>query len=272
MSVKLKQKFPKFTLITITLDNLEGLKKTEKSIDKQSLKDFEWLVVDGGSNDGTIDHLRDRRSKTRAEEHPFRFISEKDDGLYDAMNTGIKNAHGHYMLFLNAGDELAATDTLEILAPHTENKPEFIYGDALEPTQKSEKPIYKKARRYKELAWGMITHHQAMLYRRHTVRDFKIRYSLIYNIASDYDFTTRFLLKANKITYIPKPICIFEQGGVSQKNASQGRREQFMIRDRLEMVPTTKNLWIFIVQTLSWNMKTRLPWLYYTLKSLFAKS
>ncbi len=272
MSLEQTQKFPIFTIITVTLNNFEGLKKTESSIDKQTFKDFEWVVIDGESTDGTIEHLRKRRSETRTEQYPFRFVSEKDEGLYDAMNSGIENANGHYLLFLNAGDELAAVDTLKILAPLTEKKPEFIYGDALEPSKGKNTPIYKKARRYKEIAWGMITHHQAMLYRRHTLRDFKIRYSLIYDIASDYDFTTRFLLKAKKITYLPKPICIFEQGGISQKNASLGRKEQFIIREKLDMVSPVFNLWILIVQALSHNLKTRWPWGYYTLKSFFSRA
>ncbi len=268
MNKTIKKEYPLFSIITITLNNFEGFKKTEQSIDSQTFTDFEWIVIDGNSSDGTIDHLRNRRSQTRRDQYPFKFISETDEGIYDAMNKGTENARGHYLLFLNAGDEFAIPDILELIAPHTEKKPEFIYGDALEPTKKE--PTYKHARRYKELAWGMITHHQSMLYRRHTIRDFKMHYSLLYEIASDYDFTVRFLLKAKKIVYIPKPICIFEQGGVSQKNAAKGRREQFIIREKLEMVSTAKNLYILIIQALSWNFRTHCPWGYKALKSLMS--
>lgn len=271
MSTQIKQQFPLFSVITITLNNIEGLKKTEKSINKQSFKDAEWIVIDGESSDGTTEHLRKRRSERRREDYPFQFISEKDDGLYDAMNKGIEAARGHYMIFLNAGDEFAASDTLEIIAPHTKKKPDFIYGDALEPQAKTDQKIYKTARRYKELAWGMITHHQSMLYRRHTVRDFKIHYSLLYDIAADYDFTARFLLKAKKIVYIPKPICIFEQGGISQKNASLGRKEQYMIREKLEMVSPQENIWIITLQTATWYFKTFCPWGYHALKSMLKR-
>lgn len=270
MNETIKKKYPLFSIVTVTLNNIEGLKKTEHSIDNQTFTNFEWIVIDGSSTDGSLERLRNRRAETRRAEFPFKFISEADEGIYDAMNKGTENARGHYILFLNAGDELATAQTLELIAPHTEKKPEFIYGDALEPTETE--PIYKHARRYKELAWGMITHHQSMLYRRHTIRDFKIRYSLLYDIASDYDFTVRFLLKAKKIVYIPKPICIFEQGGVSQQNAAKGRKEQFIIRENLRMVSTAKNLWIMIVQAFSWNLRTRLPWIYYPLKSLLSRN
>tara|TARA_R110001592_G_scaffold144484_4_gene367665 strand:- start:34526 stop:35353 length:828 start_codon:yes stop_codon:yes gene_type:complete len=264
----LKKHFPVFTIITITLNNFSGLQKTYESIQKQTFEDYEWLVIDGGSTDGTVDFLRDRRSATRSALNPFRFISGKDQGIYDAMNIGIAEANGQYLLFLNAGDALASPDILTLIHPFTEKKPQFIYGDALEPRKNGQTPIYKKARRYKDLVWGMITHHQAMLYRRHTARDFKIHYSLLYDIASDYEFTVRFLLKAKKILYIPKPICIFEQGGISQKNAALGRKEQYIIRENLDMVSQPKNLWILLVQALSWRLRTLSPSLYRSVKSI----
>ncbi len=224
-------------------------------------------MIDGKSTDETLDFLKKHRSNTRTESFPFTFVSEHDEGIYDAMNTGIEHANGRFLLFLNAGDELASDDILEKLAPYAAKKPDFIYGDALEPVKDGAPPIYKQARRYKALRWGMITHHQAMLYNRYTVRDFKIRYSLLYKIASDYDFTTRFLLKAKKILYIPTPICIFEQGGVSQQNAGLGRKEQFIIRERLDMVGTAENLWILCVQRLSWSLSKLSPPIYRLLKS-----
>jgi putative colanic acid biosynthesis glycosyltransferase len=264
----LKKHFPVFTLITITLNNYSGLQKTYKSIEKQQFEDFEWIVIDGGSTDETVDFLRAQRSATRSATNPFRFISEEDEGIYDAMNKGIKEARGRYLLFLNAGDELAADDVLKEIFPFTEKKPQLIYGDALEPENGKDAHSYKKARRYKDLIWGMITHHQAILYDRHVIRDKKLHYSLKFEIASDYDFTARFLQKAKRIIYFPKPICVFEQGGLSQQNAFKGRREQYIIRENLEMVSQPNNLFILTVQTLSWHLKKLSPTLYYALKGL----
>lgn len=258
-------KYPTFTLITITRNNKTGLGKTRKSVENQEFKDFEWLIIDGQSNDGTLDILHDLQRQSNKENTKFRYITEPDDGIYDAMNKGIENATGRYLLFLNAGDELANAKTLETIASHTEKKPDFIYGDALEP-QTDGKNHLKPARRYKDCAWGMFTHHQAMIYNRLTIRDLKLRYSLIYKIASDYDFTLRFLLKAKKIIYINQPICIFEQGGISQQKAKLGRKEQYLIRESLNLVPQYMNLWIMVVQTLSWNLKQYAPWLYHALK------
>ena len=264
-------KYPTFSLITITLNNASGLRKTTKSIEKQTLKDFEWLVIDGESTDESLDFLREIQRDANKHNKKFRYTTEPDDGIYDAMNKGMQQARGKYMIFLNAGDELAAPDTLEMLAPHTLKKPDFIYGDAIEPSENGGKAVTKPARRYKDSPWGMITHHQAMIYSRLRLRDLKIHYSLNYKIASDYDFTLRFLNNAKKLIYIPKPICIFEQGGISQQQAALGRKEQYIIRESLDIVPQTKNLWIMIVQTLSWHLKAKAPWLYHALKPKIKK-
>ncbi len=258
--------FPLFSVITITLNNYQGLTNTYSSLKKQGFKDFEWLVIDGESNDETVDFLRQHRSNTRAKPNPFRFVSQADDGIYDAMNTGIEMARGHYLIFLNAGDALANAKTLETLASFCENNPEFIYSGALEKYENHRKPVAKPAKSHEEIHWGMFTHHQAMIYRRHTIRDMRLRYSLRYKIASDYDFTARFLRECENIQYINKPICLFEMGGISQKNAWQGRKEQYIIREALAIVSLPKNLWILATQTLSWHLKSLCPWLYNFLK------
>ncbi len=261
--------FPTFSIITITLNNFAGLEKTTKSIEKQAFTDYAWLVIDGGSTDKTIDFLRARRSNTRQDKYPFTFTSEKDSGIYDAMNKGMSLAKGRYLIFLNAGDELASTDILEKIAALTEKKPDFIYGDSLEPYKN--KHIYKPAKNHKDIAWGMFTHHQAMIYSRHKVRDYKMHYSLRYKISSDYDFTARFLQKSANISYIKQPICIFEQGGISQQNAALGRKEQYIIRENLNMVSQPKNLWILTIQSLSWRLKSISPTFYNVLKAFITK-
>lgn len=259
-------KYPLFTIITVTLNNFVGLKRTQQSVDEQTSQDFEWIVIDGESEDQTIDFLRELRSNTRNTQFPFTFYSQKDDGIYDAMNIGISKAKGRYIIFLNAGDSFANHTVLEEITPITEKKPDFIYGDALEPDEDGTLHN-KKARRYKDAALGMFTHHQSMFYNRLKIRDEKLHYSLLYLIASDYDFTLRFLQKAQKCSYYAKPICIFEQGGISQQNASLGRREQFVIREKLGLVSQARNVQIYLMQYLSWMLKNKAPALYRWLKS-----
>ena len=242
-----------FSVITVSKQNLEGLKRTHHSLESQSFRDFEWLVIDGASTDGTQDFLKTTTAK---------WSSEKDDGPFDAMNVGIKHARGDYLLFLNAGDVLAKPETLEKIAKIiTEKQPDFIYGDSLE-TGNNAQPFYKAAGRYKDLPKGMFTHHQAMFYRLKNIRENDLWYSVIYEIASDYEFTAKFLKNAKKIIYAPLPVCVFQSGGLSQKRARTGRREEFMIRDSMKMTGMAENVTIFALQTLAWNARRWFPGLY----------
>lgn len=260
------KKYPLFSIVTITLNNYQGLLKTAKSVDNQTYQDFEWLVIDGNSTDESLSFLKEKRSKERTQQYPFTFYSQEDEGIYDAMNIGISKAKGKYILFLNAGDELADDSVLEKIAPYAAKKPDFIYGDALELNDKGQ-DSYKKARRYKDIKWGMFTHHQAMFYNRLLIRDRKMHYSLLYRIASDYDFTIRFLKVSKKSMYFPHAICIFEQGGISQKQASLGRKEQYLIREHLDITPIALNLFIMLSQAISFTIRSKLPWLYHLLRS-----
>lgn len=248
------QNAPLFSLITVTLNNLEGLKKTYKSIEKQTLKDFEWIVIDGKSSDQTTKWL---------ENISAHWISEPDNGLYDAMNKGIARAKGQYLLFLNAGDQLAASDTLQKISETLKTqKPDFIYGDALENTHP--KQFYKKARDHSKISQGMITHHQAMLYKRTIVA--KQRYDLTYALAADYDFTARFLEKATSFYKCDFPLCVFEIGGLSQIHAHQSRNEEIEIRRKLKLASPLSNALITTRQRMALALKTYCPSLYKALR------
>lgn len=233
----------KFSIITITYNNFHGLQRTSQSILTQSSKDFEWIIIDGNSSDGTKDYL-----KTLPATH---IVSEPDAGIYDAMNKGLGKATGTYVIFMNAGDAFAAPDTLDKINDSISNAPDFIYGDALEgPPYR-----YKKSRPHKHIILGMFTHHQAMLYRRDTIG--ALRFDTRYTIAADYDFTCRFLKQCKDICYFPHPVCLFEMGGVSQKNANKGRDEQFEIRKHLHLCNPLSNHVIRFVQMCRWILKRK---------------
>lgn len=245
---------PLFTLATVTLDNAEGLKKTWNSIKSQGFKDYEWLVQDGGSADNTPNVLKNT---------PAQIQSAQDNGIYDAMNRLIERATGDYILFLNAGDMLAAPDTLSMITNHTNGKPDFIYGNAFEDTQNGIKQN-KVARSHNKIALGMFTHHQSMLYKRTAIGE--LRYDLTYKIAADYDFTARFLNNCNSVEYITTPICTFEPGGISQQQTQQGRREQFQIRKNLKLCSPLQNRIITALQAINMTFRSIAPNLYWSLK------
>jgi len=214
-----------FTIITICYNDLEGLNRTYESVIKQTCRNFEWIVVDGASSDGTIRFLED------ISEEYASWVSEPDNGLYDAMNKGIDRANGKYLHFLNSGDEFAKCDTLEHVqkaADEYEYEYDLIYGDALEV--KSERlGNYKSAYSFHRKWYGMFTHHQAMFYRRECVGT--QRYDLSYKIAADYAFTCSMLESTSNVRYIEIPICLFEGGGLTSTTSIhiQGLKEQWRV-------------------------------------------
>lgn len=237
-----------FSIITITKNNLGGFLRTQESLKNQSFREFEWVVVDGNSTDGTKGYL------------PADAISEADNGIYDAMNKGIGRARGTYLLFLNAGDTLSDIDILGTIAKTiAAEKPDFIYGDALETGG-----FYKKARAHKHLNWGMFTHHQAMIYKRERVGT--LRYEPHYKIAGDYAFTRSFLKQCRAISYIPAAICIFETGGVSQQNQRLGRIEQYKARQKAGCALPV-NVTVYLGQSTTAMIKRRLPRFYLAMRA-----
>lgn len=97
----------KITIITVCLNIVDTIRRTCDSIVKQTFRDFQWIVVDGASTDGTLDILKEYTSRIDI------FISEPDSGIYNAMNKGIKLAEGEYLLFLNGGDKLTNNEVLD---------------------------------------------------------------------------------------------------------------------------------------------------------------
>ena len=239
-----------FSIITVTKDNLDGLRKTAASVTAQDFTDYEWIVIDGASTDGTAALLPTL---------PCRYISDPDHGIYDAMNKGINLAGGDYLIFMNAGDEFAATDTLRQAAQliHT-HAPCFIYGDALEDGR------HKTAKPHTTLKSGLFTHHQAMFYGRQCIG--ALRYDTSYKIAADYKFTSQFLQGCDAVTYLPAPVCIFATGGVSQRSAAKGRAEQARIRRQLGTATPGENFIIASRQRIAWSLRTYIPALYWYIR------
>lgn len=239
-----------FSIVTVHLNHIHGLRATQESLLAQTNRDFEWIVIDGGSNHECVAALHHLGAI---------WISEPDHGIYDAMNKGIERASGRYLLFLNAGDRLAGPDVLAKIADAIGNaNPDFVYGDAIESGQ------MKPARDIAHMTTGMITHHQAMLYNRSSLSD--MRYDVDYRIAGDYKFTADYLSRFHRTLYCPFPICDFEPGGLSQRNVRLGRIEQFRARAELKAVGLPANAAIYAGQSALMALRRAAPGLYWAIK------
>ena len=265
MKNKTTEEPPVLTIITVTSNHLDGLQKTYNSIIEQDQTCFPqiiWQVIDNASTDGTPQWLR-----SISADPPFitNMLSDPDDGLYHGMNKGLKRANGSYILFLNAGDCLANPKTLSaILKVVQEHTPDLIYGDTI--VYQGAQHHLKPARSPDYINYGLLTHHQAIIYRRHILVG--LNYDTRYRVAADYDFTLRVLKRcqSDSIYNMKRPICLFEGGGLSEQKSTLGRKENYLIRQRLQQIPGWKNGLIYCANTLSFLLKKNLPRLYRNLR------
>ena len=210
------------SIVSVCYNNLGGLQETWRSVLGQTSPDWEWLVIDGDSADGTQAFLRS------LEDPRVRWVSEKDNGIYDAMNKGLTQAEGDYVTFLNSGDIFSEPNVLEEITRCVQaGMPDICYGDAYEKAESGEL-LRKTAHSHKRVWYGMFTHHQAMFYRRKFVGD--QRYPTHYRIGGDYAFTAEILARGGTGLYLPKPLCVFERGGVSERAAAAGRADVWAVQ------------------------------------------
>lgn len=245
---------PLFSILTVVRDDLPGLLETRASLRAQTFADAEWIVVDGASTDGTADWLAAHAAE------PSWWRSAPDRGLYDAMNVALDKARGRFVLFLNAGDRLAAPDTLERLAEATGvPEPDLLYGDALERLPDGRTAL-KPARSHRFAFYGMPTHHQAIAYRRAAVAG--LRFDPRFPIGADYAFTLQALGTARHVRRLDFPVCLFAPGGVSQREAALGRRDQTSIRRELLGHGPLRCAAVSGVQATSALLRRHIPGLY----------
>lgn len=205
------------SVITVTLNAEKTLEETLLSITQQTCQDFEIVAVDGGSTDSTIDIFQKYSSYIGT------LISEKDSGIYNAMNKGVRAAKGDYLFFLNAQDTLYSEHVFAHVeeAFNSANRPFLVFGDVfftnracVPNSQLLQMPNVVKS--YKNAGYNdPAICHQAIFYHRHlfeAVGD----YDETYRIYADYDFNIRaFNYAQNRYVYIPEIISNFDLGGVS---------------------------------------------------------
>jgi putative colanic acid biosynthesis glycosyltransferase len=238
---------PCFSVVTIAFNDLAGLQETHASIAAQTSTDFEWIVIDGGSNDGTVEYLRTLDLPN------CRWSSEPDLGLYDAMNKGLDRAVGEYVIFMNSGDRFCTGEVLahiSTLLTEGRDRWDLLFGDAFEQTAGG-KLLLKRARGVSTINYGMFTHHQAMLYRIAAVRN--MHYNRRFVIAADYEFTCRLLKAGGESLYVGFPVSVNKRAGLSEQKAATGRRENLIVQKqtlRLSLIRRVCNYTLFLISSL----------------------
>lgn len=236
---------PKFSIITVTYNAAKVLEDTIQSIVTQTYKNMEYIIVDGGSTDGTLDIIRKYR------EHIHTVISEPDKGLYDAMNKGIKQATGDYLCFLNAGDGLHEDDTLQLMVHSiTGNQlPDVLYGET-EIVDSNGHFLHKRRLSPPErLTWksfkkGMLVCHQAFF----AHRDLAEPYDLQYRFSADFDWCIRIMKKAENLHNTHITIIDYLNEGMTTQNHKASLKERFRIMAKHYGLPSTvmHHLWFVL--------------------------
>ena len=198
----------KISIITVVYNSGNKLCVTFDSVVNQSFKDYELIVIDGNSTDNTLDVVKTYCNKVSK----LRVYSEKDSGIYDAMNKGISYAKGNYIYFLNAGDFLYDFDVFEVVAKAMDGV-SVLYGNAITHDCDSGKDIPYRVGKYNKyrLAHTNICH-QAIFYPRSAF--INRRYNLKYRLFADWVLNMQ-LWNSFAFKYVNKNVVLYENGGVS---------------------------------------------------------
>jgi glycosyltransferase involved in cell wall biosynthesis len=214
----------RLSIITINLNNCDGLKKTLKSVFIQEYHDYELIIIDGGSTDGSVEVIKEYKNKIHY------WVSEPDNGVYHAMNKGIEKAQGEYLFFLNSGDTLYSENTLSKILD-TSPQEQILYGDTYIISANNKKMIKKYP---SELTLNFFYNsalcHQASFLKRNLFNDIGL-YSEEYKLASDWLFTIEAIILRN-VSYRHLDIVVsnYDLSGISfvQKEQLTMERESVL--------------------------------------------
>ena len=214
---------PKLTVITVVYNNVSDIERTVLSVLNQTYPNIEYLVIDGASTDGTLEILR------KYEGRFAKLISEKDKGIYDAMNKGITLASGDYILFMNSGDEIYASDTVEKVF-NSSLDADIYYGETemyddnwMSLGQRRHK--VPETFTWKDFRYGMSISHQAIYIRTSLIE----LYDSQYKLSADIDWIIKAAKKAKKIVNTRMYVAKYLVGGMSKKRHRQSLIERFHI-------------------------------------------
>ena len=214
---------PKLSVITIVYNNVRDIERTVLSVLNQTYPNIEYLVIDGASTDGTLELLKKYESKLS------KLITEKDRGIYDAMNKGLALATGEYVLFMNSGDEIYAPDTVQNVFATAEGG-DMYYGETEMYNEQWQSLGRRRHQIPQQFNWrsfrfGMSVSHQAIYIKRSLTEP----YDMQYHLSSDIDWIIKSAKKAKKIVRVEGYVAKYLVGGMSKKRHRQSLKERFQI-------------------------------------------
>ncbi|MEY3050438.1 MAG: hypothetical protein RLY31_223 [Bacteroidota bacterium] len=229
---------PSISIVTVVFNGRQVIPVTVASVLSQTWSSLEYVVVDGGSSDGTVDYLRETLSDYTRSGGPIsvRFVSEPDEGLYHAMNKGLHMASGEWILFLNAGDAFRQPDTLERMMRYRTEETDVLYGETMLVDSKRQ-PLGTRSETttqrlpeqldWKSLRFGMVVCHQAFLARRSLATEY-----IPDNLAADIDWIIQLLKRCRRAVHTHLVVVDYLIGGVSRQRHRQSLWDRFLVLQR----------------------------------------
>ena len=234
----------KFSIITITYNAEAFLPRTVESVLSQHYRDIEHIIIDGASTDSTISVAQDymQRSYAAQNGHEVRIVSEPDNGLYDAMNKGLRQASGDYICFLNAGDFFPNANVLDTIVSRSltgkirQQLPAVIYGDTGIVDNDGNFLRHRRLAPPRNLTWrsfrkGMLVCHQAFYARLDIART--VPYDTRYRYSADVDWCIRVMKEAERmgagLAYVDSVVVNYIQEGQTTKHHRDSLKERYRV-------------------------------------------
>ena len=231
----------KISIVTVVLNDFENIENTIKSVICQSYNDVEYIIIDGGSTDGTCNVIE----KLYCDGGIDIYESNKDNGIYDAMNKGIQKASGDYICFMNSGDTFFENSIIAKVHDRIllNRYPDFIYGNTL--VKKGPKERVIKARQFIQIKNTLPFCHQSVFIKL-SLHKLKL-YNTQYRLASDYDFFAGISLNNPHWSHMDDlTISKITEGGVADAGRLKTTIEYLQIATRHFYIPRWGQVWLLI--------------------------
>lgn len=231
MSERSKKVLQRISVITVNYNNLRGLRRTMESVMAQTYTELEYLVVDGGSTDGSVGLIRQYADRLSY------WVSEKDGGIYDAMNKGLAKATGEYCIFLNSGDSFCHPSTIMDVFGHGNRMADLLVGRQKFLSDKGEISISPKLRLEElDICYFLSSTlpHQATFIKRALLQELG-GYDVSYPVSADWVFWIKAVVESRcKVQMTPYAVSYMEEGGTSSDMDKCHRDMEKYLSDCLE--------------------------------------
>ena len=253
----------KFSILTINRNNASGLEKTMRSVSSQTYKEFEYIVIDGASTDGSIEVIKKLESKFAH----LKWLSEPDSGIYNAMNKGLRMASGEYIQILNSGDGLTADDVTERMLSELERQgfPSILYGNMVKCFPDGNKMVDKGFAGQEITMLGMFTgtlNHNPVYIRRDLFDKYGY-YDENLKIVSDWKwYLHAIVFGGEEPRYVDLNVTLFDMTGISETNKELDKAERKQVLEQLlpKAVLADYEKYAFPIDQI--NRLQRHPWAY----------